>query len=252
VTSFAFARKATHVFDHALVEGRGGPTLAVNARGEITVRWQGIDATELHYDPSLPGAEGRDGNYRQHHGEAAPLAIAKLLRGFAKGRATIACSVETEVETPNDVFDTYGRSIGTVWVRSPEGERVSLNTWMVRTGLAYPTYYASMTAAEIRELEATAAEAKRRGRGLWQGQSSTLKFDPTVRFRRGGPVGTGMVGMSGFRSCFGGWRRVLPRRGAPRGCRRGWMHGRRIGVFGRRSFWSRVRPWRRRCGWGIS
>jgi endonuclease YncB( thermonuclease family) len=186
VKAFTFEKKPTRVFDRALVAGRGGPTPPLNARGEITVRWQGIDAPELHYDPALPEAEGRDGDYRQHHGEAAAVALAKFLRGLAKGRATLGCTVETQVETPNDVFDTYGRFIGTIYVRSGQGRRLSLNTWMVREGLAYPTYYASMTAEEIRELAAAAVAAKRSRKGIWRGQSASLKFDPRLRFHGGG------------------------------------------------------------------
>jgi hypothetical protein len=49
------------------------------------------------------------------------VALAKLLRGLAKRRPALACTVETEVETPNDVFDTYGRFIGTIYVRATLG-----------------------------------------------------------------------------------------------------------------------------------
>src|SRR6266516_1786266 len=40
----------THVFDHALVKGR--TTKPPIKNGQVTVRLQGIDATELHYQPS--------------------------------------------------------------------------------------------------------------------------------------------------------------------------------------------------------
>jgi endonuclease YncB( thermonuclease family) len=203
VTSFVFEKKPTHVFDRARVVGRGGPKPVLNARGEITVRWQGIDAPELHYDPALPDSEGRDGDYRQHHGEAAPVALGKFLGGLAKGRGTIRCTVETEVETPNDVFDTYGRFIGTIYVESAgKGGRLSLNMWMVREGLAYPTFYASMSAGEIRELAAAAAEAKRRRKGIWRGESSSLKFDSKLRFHAGGPVERGDGGDVRFPKVF--------------------------------------------------
>jgi endonuclease YncB( thermonuclease family) len=42
--------KVTHVFDDAQVRG-SGTTPAVK-KGAVTVRWQGIDAPELHYEPS--------------------------------------------------------------------------------------------------------------------------------------------------------------------------------------------------------
>src|SRR5207302_11079376 len=40
----------THVFDHALVKGR--TTKQPIKNGQVTDRLQGIDATELHYQPS--------------------------------------------------------------------------------------------------------------------------------------------------------------------------------------------------------
>jgi hypothetical protein len=57
VERMRFGGKRTTVFDGALVRGRGRPMAVVND-GAITVRWQGIDAPELHFDPVVArGAE---------------------------------------------------------------------------------------------------------------------------------------------------------------------------------------------------
>src|SRR5215471_12086051 len=42
--------RPTHVFDHAVVKGQTSKPAIKN--GHITIRLQGIDATELHYQPS--------------------------------------------------------------------------------------------------------------------------------------------------------------------------------------------------------
>src|SRR5262245_64950293 len=47
----------THVFDDALVVGRQGRKPAIK-NGHVTIRLQGIDAPELHFQPAaLSGAE---------------------------------------------------------------------------------------------------------------------------------------------------------------------------------------------------
>ena len=47
---------STHVFDNAVVKGRTSKPPIKN--GQVTIRLQGIDATELHYQPSpLSSAE---------------------------------------------------------------------------------------------------------------------------------------------------------------------------------------------------
>jgi len=73
--------KVTHVFDDAQVKGSGTAPAVKN--GAVTVRWQGIDAPELHYEPSYPpklsdqqkaGFKEKNGNFRQHYGEGATVA----------------------------------------------------------------------------------------------------------------------------------------------------------------------------------
>ncbi|HZD20930.1 MAG TPA: hypothetical protein VE325_09685, partial [Burkholderiales bacterium] len=47
--------KTTHAFEGALLHGRQGAKAPVDSQGRLRVRLQGIDAPELHYQPSPLG-----------------------------------------------------------------------------------------------------------------------------------------------------------------------------------------------------
>src|SRR5919109_587443 len=47
--------KTTHAFEGALVHGKQGAKAPIDSQGRIRVRLQGIDAPELHYQPSPLG-----------------------------------------------------------------------------------------------------------------------------------------------------------------------------------------------------
>ncbi len=98
----------------------------------ITVRLQGIDAPELHYQPQAPAnlsaavkahqaafhQQAKD--YRQPYGETATVKLAEWLRN-TYGQQSLPCVVTTQVDTPNEVFDIYGRFIGTIIIPDPHG-----------------------------------------------------------------------------------------------------------------------------------
>lgn len=164
--------RTTHVFENALVKGGAQPPKApISKKGELTIRWQGIDAEELHYRPApLSGTaitqEMRDRfkavnhEYRQHWGESAPLALGKFLE--ALGQDPVPCIVESAVDHPNDVFDVYGRLVGDIFV-TVKGKRVNVNNWLLTQGWATPAFYASMSKAEINAKLKCAAEGAQRG-----------------------------------------------------------------------------------------
>jgi len=77
------------------------------------------------------------------------------------------CIVRTAVDSPNQVFDTYGRFVGDVHVRLG-AESVSINHWLVATGWALPALYSSMSCDEIERLLAAAAGPMREGHGVWK------------------------------------------------------------------------------------
>ena len=189
----AFA--VTKVFDGAIVKGSVRKP-AVDAKGQIIVRLQAADGPELHFRPPTPGKSATDvqrsnfkqvdKDFRQHFGESATVALSQLFPATLAG--PVPCTVQTQVETPNDVFDTYGRFIGDVIVRV--GSRsTNLNVWMVKQGWAFPTFYTSMTTAEIQTfLKAVATGRKKKGR-IWSYYAKQIPaFDTSLVFRPKGPV----------------------------------------------------------------
>jgi endonuclease YncB( thermonuclease family) len=183
----------THVLDDAQVKGTG--TEPAVKKGAVTVRWQGIDAPELHYRPVYPtklsdalrqAFNQENGNFRQHYGERATVALATFLK--TQGQSPLHVIVRTAVDAPNDVFDTYGRLIGDIVVVKG-GQEVDVNEWLVAEGWAFPTYYDSMSAAEIQKLDKLAAHAKETKAGIWKDATEDAShFDPSLKFRSHGAV----------------------------------------------------------------
>ena len=158
----------TKAFQGAQVQGKGKTAAIKN--GVITIRLQGIDATELHYRASLPskGAANKLVNngtdFRQFFGETATV---KLHDQIAKaGRSPVACTVVTRVDHPNDVFDTFGRFIGNVFVKIG-GKDADMNLWLAENGWAFPTFYNSMSKQEINDVLTRSNAARKKGLGIW-------------------------------------------------------------------------------------
>ncbi len=203
-SSFAFAADGrrftpTTVFTRAQVRGKSRKMLITNDKdgnGQITVRLQGIDATELHYRAGALASDRADvtptkraaynswnaQERRQYWAETATVALAKKLSAF--GTDSIACTVVSQVDAPFEVADTYGRVVGNVVLRGG----VDINVWLVEQGWAFPTFYSSMSEAEIEALLAAARKAKRKDR-LWPSLSDNLRrFDDDLVYRKGGPA----------------------------------------------------------------
>jgi endonuclease YncB( thermonuclease family) len=161
--SFQFAPdgkkfKTTQVFFGAVSKGRGSKQV-VSASNKITIRLQGIDAPELHYKaapiagrakvsaPRREAFNAANKERRQHWGESGAAALGKKLGNLGD---TIACEFVSQVDAPKEVTDAFGRFIGNIRV----GKKFDfdVNTWLVEQGLAYPTFYTSMTNPEIEEL----------------------------------------------------------------------------------------------------
>src|SRR6266852_2000565 len=174
---------STHVFDNAIVKGRTRKPPIKN--GQVTIRLQGIDATELHYQPSpLSMAEKKGASaaklnayhlvthsYRQFLGATATKALHDFL--VATGKPSLDCRVFTQVDKPGDVFDTYGRLVGDIEV-TLNGQAVNLNHWLVEKGWAFPTFYSSMTNDEINALLALTKTARSNKSGVWKYLSKTI------------------------------------------------------------------------------
>ena len=187
--------KPTHVFDQAKVKGRFGTKPVLDTKGRLTIRFQGIDAPELHYQPAplskaqkaqmtadqLAAFKKLNKRYRQRFGETSTAKLRDLLAG--DGRADLPCRVTTAVDAPNDVFDVYGRFIGDVHV-DLDHQAVNLNQWLVEEGWAYPAFYASMSAAEINALLAATQKGRQKQHRLWKHLRRTVgQFDRSLMFR---------------------------------------------------------------------
>ncbi|MEJ7734700.1 MAG: thermonuclease family protein [Polyangiaceae bacterium] len=184
--------RVTDDFHRVVVIGRAGRREPVRD-GKVTIRLQGIDAPELHYRP--PSALARaartaqqhaaylacNHEYRQPLAETGTVSLSALLAGTR--RTTVPCVVRTLVGEPGDVFDTYGRLVGDVWI-DMSGREVDLNHWLVEHGWAVPAFYSSMTAEEIDTLRQLAATAARGRRGVWRHlDGSGARFDWRRRYR---------------------------------------------------------------------
>jgi endonuclease YncB( thermonuclease family) len=187
--------RVTHAFENATVIGRTRKP-PIDKKGRLTIRLQGIDAPELHYKPTTPPktiteiqkSEFRKLNksYRQHLGETAAIELKNLLS--QSGKTLLPCTISTAVDSPNDVFDTYGRFVGDIEVPI-KGKVINLNHWLVREGWAFPAFYNSMSNLEIFSFLATVKEGqKRRGRlwGFLQKKIEPFNFD--LLYRKKGAI----------------------------------------------------------------
>ena len=186
------AFKKTTVFNGAKVVGSISKA-PIDPQGRITIRLQGIDAPELHYRPTLPRkpaptAEQRaafkavNKDFRQPFGESSTIALGTFLRTL--GNAVIPCVVETRVDLPADVFDTYGRFIGDIYVKSG-AKRIDVNAWLVEQGYAYPTFYTTMAKDEITTLLVATAKGRKQKNRLWSRyEGDTSDFDPALVYRK--------------------------------------------------------------------
>jgi endonuclease YncB( thermonuclease family) len=182
--------KTTHVLDNAVSKGRA--RTPVLKKGQFTIRLQGIDAPELHYQPAalspaekkglsssqLDAFHNADHSYRQVLGASSSKALHDFLA--TSGKTTIDCRVFTQVDKPDEVFDTYGRFIGDIEV-TIAGKKLNVNHWLVEQGWAYPTFYSSMTNDEIDAILALSKTARAKRAPVWKMLSKTIgPFDFTL------------------------------------------------------------------------
>jgi len=188
--------KITTAFEGATVHGKVSKA-AIDTHSRVTIRLQGIDAPELHYRPTAPTLKGKkptpaqrtafnaaNGNFRQNFGETATVALLKFLT--QAGNSPIKCVVRTAVDEPGEVFDTFGRMVGDIFV-TINGVEQNANHWLCSKGWAFPTFYTSMTNQEITDLTTISEKARGAKAGIWDQASSNLNpFDPKLMFRNHG------------------------------------------------------------------
>lgn len=153
----------TDAFQDAISKGQGAkPVINTSKRtGEqtITIRLQGVDAPELHYKaaplrrvPTVTDAQRAKFNEynaerRQCFAESSTVALAKYLKAYANDDGMIPAVVQTAVEKPFEAVDTYGRFVANIAVGKKFDK--DLNVWLVENGWGMPTFYTSMTLAEM-------------------------------------------------------------------------------------------------------
>ena len=184
--------RKTKVFNTASVIGKTRAKLIKN--NKIKVRFQGIDAPELHYKaPPLQNkpdvtpalrAEYNEKNksFRQNLSESATFALRKFLRSINK--SVVTCQVLSHnVEKPREVVDTYGRFVANVNVKQ-HNKTIDLNVWLAKEGWVVPTFYTSMSEEEMAELLSAAKKGKKKNR-IWKYlRTDTGKFKYSLQFRK--------------------------------------------------------------------
>src|SRR5262245_19383233 len=187
-------RRPTQAFDGAEVIGKHGRKAVIKqSKGgtvrSIVVRFQGIDAPELHYQPQVPGSGGKGVNhpFRQSMGETSANALHGIVSAF--GQPVISCEVQTVVANPSDVCDIFARVVGNLALVTG-GARIDLNQRLLREGWVLPGLYNSMSKPEILAVLADYDAAKQGKRGLFSRSvvtSALAAFDPK-RVERKGPA----------------------------------------------------------------
>ncbi len=184
--------RPTTKFERACVKSFG-QLKPVIKEGKITVRLQGIDAPELHYQPqsmkgktyngqpfgSLKGS-GLVKKYRQRQAETATIRLGRYLSTF--GTSPLRCRFQTEVtdhEGPADAVDKYGRFVGNLLINE-----IDINLEMLRQGLAIVALYNSMQPAEMEACLEAWAIGKTAAEGVAQYQTRTIgEFDPQLLYQ---------------------------------------------------------------------
>jgi endonuclease YncB( thermonuclease family) len=184
--------RKTKVFNAASVIGKTRAKLIKN--NKIKVRFQGIDAPELHYkapplqnNPDVTPAlraeyNEKNKSFRQNLSESATFALRKFLRSINKN--VVNCQVLSHnVEKPREVVDTYGRFVANVNVKQ-KTKTIDLNVWLAKEGWVVPTFYTSMSEDEMAELLSAAKKGKKKNR-IWKYlRTDTGKFKYSLQFRK--------------------------------------------------------------------
>ncbi len=184
--------KVTHVFEQATVIGKFRKK-AIDSKSRITVRIQGIDAPELHYNSAplpknIPKTDKRrqlfkqyNKKYRQHLGEISVINLKTFL--FKTMMDKLPCTVRTNVYEPKDVFDSYGRFVGDIFVTIGMKD-INIGLWLVENGWVFPTFYTSMLPEEINPLLLASSKAQNKGIVWKYLQKKMGKFNSKLIYRK--------------------------------------------------------------------
>ncbi len=185
------SEQTTTIFDDACVKSFG-LLKPVIKNGKLTVRLQGIDAPELHFQPqsmkgikykgydlgSLKGS-GLVKQYRQHQAETATVLLGAYLSTL--GTSSLHCQFFTQVrddEGPCDAIDRYGRFVGDLLI-----EGINLNLELLRRGQAIISLYDSMSRSEMEAYLAAWEAGKSATSNIVRYLTNSIEeFDPILTF----------------------------------------------------------------------
>jgi len=162
---FTWRRRTVSELETAHVVGRVEKPIV--EAGVVHVRLEGVDAPELHYRPTPPPCLGLRERTRydavnqtfvQPFGKNAARLLAEHL-----GVAPLPCIVRTEVRSPTDAFDTYGRMIGTVTIRGHD-----IGQFLLADGYAMPAFYETTPRDQMRAYTKLARAARRHRTNVWR------------------------------------------------------------------------------------
>ncbi|MFY9317816.1 MAG: thermonuclease family protein [Burkholderiales bacterium] len=192
--SFAYTtdsgrRRITRIYETAQYDDRGKlkSLLRGKSRDTVVVRLQGIDAPELHYQPTpvkgktLAGT-GYVKEYRQRQAETATVALRNFLR--RRGSGPVKCQFVTALDDsrgPADAVDRYGRFVGNIVL----ADKTDLNLWLLEKGLATVGLYNSMTEGEIRTCVRANDKGKKAVSGILRRLTAKITaFDSKLLYRK--------------------------------------------------------------------
>jgi endonuclease YncB( thermonuclease family)/bifunctional DNA-binding transcriptional regulator/antitoxin component of YhaV-PrlF toxin-antitoxin module len=183
--------RKTKAFYDSYVVGKAKSKLVKN--NKIKVRFQGIDAPELHYRaPVIIGSDitaeirkqynAKNKEFRQNLSESATVALSRFLRSIDK--TVVECEVISyNVEHPREVVDTYGRFVANLIVRK-KNKKYDLNLWLAKEGWVVPTFYSSMSPGEMDDVLTAVKAGKKKKNRIWKklnGDTSKFKYSQQIR-----------------------------------------------------------------------
>jgi len=185
--------RRTKAFYDSYVVGKAKSKLVKN--NKIKVRFQGIDAPELHCKAPVLSASpnitpeirkqynAKNKEFRQNLSESATVALSRFLHSINK--TVVECEILSyNVDHPREVVDTYGRFVANVVVKK-KTKKYDLNLWLAKEGWVVPTFYTSMSPSEMDEILAAAKTGKKKKNRVWKKLSSdTSKFKYSQQMRK--------------------------------------------------------------------
>ncbi len=172
-----------NLFKNAKVGGKK----VIDSQGRMTIRLQGIDAPELHFRPTAPKGlddvqkekfKSLNKEFRQFGGGKATYNLVEFLKTLSHGDGNemyVNAFAFSYIDSPNDLFDRYGRAVADIVVTDNDDSGININQWLVESGWTFPDFYNSMSFSEIKILKEKGKSARQDRKGIWNEYSQKLQ-----------------------------------------------------------------------------